>query len=449
MDQSFGDPSLPDAVFDVGMRLETGAWSRFQKIVIGLAALAFAVDGLANQALGLAIPALIRSWHVSRAAFAPVAALGLIGVALGAALGGMIADRWGRRLALIGSVVLFGVATALSASCRGIGDLVVLRFIAGLGLGATIPTATSLVAEFTPSRRRSLAVGIALIFIPLGSVASGLIAAKILPAYGWRSFFAVGGLLPLALAAILAATLPESPRFLVRRPERHAQLAALLRRLGYPCGADAVFVDHVHGVPRSSSAALFGAAARRDTIALWGAFFFCLMALYTVFSWAPTMLAGLGFGLAATSSALVAFNIGGIGGAIGSTWLIYRIGSRLTLLGLCFFGIVGAAALALMPIGPAHGLLWLVLAFIFESFCIGGFQNTLYPIAANLYPPFAKATGVGAAAAAGRIGAVASSFTGVLSLGWHGASGYFIVLAAIMAAGLGCASLVTHHIAKQ
>src|SRR5689334_10566308 len=120
---------------DVGRALDHGRWTGFQKWVLVLASLAFAVDGLANQVLGIAIPDLIKAWGVSREAFAPVRALGLIGVAIGASVGGVLGDRFGRRAGLIGSILLFGAATAAGAKAQGPGELIWFQLVSGLGIG--------------------------------------------------------------------------------------------------------------------------------------------------------------------------------------------------------------------------------------------------------------------------------------------------------------------------
>src|SRR5580658_2543217 len=190
--------SMPGAAIpiDLGRMLDEAPWSAFQKRLLVFAALAFGVDGMANQVLGLAIPALLRDWGVSRASFAPVAALGLIGVAIGAALGGMLGDRFGRRAGLIGSVLLFGIMTTGTAFVHGMTSLTCLRLLAGLGVGGAIPSG--------------------MVFIPVGGLLAGIVATAVLPQFGWRGLFLIAGALPLLLALVFAFVLPESPRFLAR-----------------------------------------------------------------------------------------------------------------------------------------------------------------------------------------------------------------------------------------
>lgn len=434
---------------DLNQMLDEGRWNGFQKGLLVLAALAFAVDGLANQVLGLALPSLIRDWGVSRAAFAPVAALGLVGVATGTAIGGMLGDRVGRRRGLIGSVLLFGIVTVASAAVHGLGPLTWLRFAAGLGIGGAIPNGAAFICEFTPTRDRSFAIAAGMVFIPIGGVLAGLIGTYALPLWGWQGLFLISGILPVALGLLFLALLPESPRHLAQHPAHHARLIRLLRRCGHAVDEASRFVNEREERRRTPLAALFGRGTRADTLALWVAFFFCLLASYTMFSWVPTMLMGQGFTLRATSIGMTAFNIGGMVGGVSGGWLIGRLGSRVAVLGVAAGATLGALALGLLPIEPHHGFMLALAALVIEGFFVGGLNNGMYTLAAFLYPSFARATGVGAASAVGRIGAVLSSFTGVLSLQLAGASGYFIVIATATAISFVATSLIRRQIPRH
>ena len=174
---------------NVARLLDEGHWTGTQKVLLLLAALAFAVDGFANQVLGLAIPAMIPEWHVTRAAFSPVLAFGLGGLAIGTMIGGMLGDRFGRRPALLSAVLFFGAMTAAISLISTMHGLIIMRIFSGLGLGAAVPCATSLIAEYTPARKRSLAITIGMVFIPLGGVISGAAAARLMPTNDWRGLF--------------------------------------------------------------------------------------------------------------------------------------------------------------------------------------------------------------------------------------------------------------------
>src|SRR5438067_522674 len=195
---------------DIGSVLDEGEWSTHQKLLVLATALAIILDGLDNQVLGAAVPALMREWSLPRPAFAWVLASGMFGMMLGGAGGGFIGDRVGRRVALIASVLVFGILTVLVSFAGSVGALGMLRFFAGLGLGGAMPNAAALSSEYVPRRHRPFAVTLTIVCIPLGGTLAGLFGAEILPRYGWRALFLAGGIVPLVLAAVLFQVLPES-----------------------------------------------------------------------------------------------------------------------------------------------------------------------------------------------------------------------------------------------
>lgn len=438
-------PSSTSTV-DLARVLDEGPWSPFQKLLLVFAALAFAVDGLANQVLGLAIPALIQDWNEPREAFAPVAAMGLAGVTFGTVLGGMFGDRFGRSIGLTGSVLFFGAMTAASAFANDVETLAVLRLFDGLGIGGAIPNGAALIAEFTPARRRSLAISLGMVFIPVGGLLSGVMGSFMLPTVGWRGLFLIAGALPMVLGLVFMVALPESPRFLARRPKRRPELIKLLGRCRQRFAADSVFIEDQAHHGRTPLSLLFDRQTLSNTLALWSAFFFCLLASFTMLSWIPAMLSSEGFSLAATSAGITAFHFGGVAGGVIGGWLIGRYGSKHAVVGLAAGCVIGALALGMMPFDPALGLTWVAPALVIEGFFIAGLHAGVYTLAAFIYPPLVRATGVGAAAAVGRVGAVLSSFTGVITLQMGGTSSYFIVIAATAAIAMMSVALIRQHI---
>src|SRR5207253_5995856 len=242
--------------------------------------------------------------------FVPVQTAGMIGMMIGGAIGGVIGDRLGRRVALIGSVVAFGALTLLVSSSGGLAVLTVLRFFAGFGLGGAMPNAAALSSEYVPKRQRPFAVTLTIVCIPLGGLLAGLVGAQVLPRFGWRGLFLVGGILPLAIAALLLKVLPESPRFLARHPDRWPQLRALLRRLGHPVSDAARFAEAGEKpIARVSARELGTPELRRHTIALCRSLLCSLLSVYIGTSWVPSMLAGAGFDVGTASYGLTAFNL--------------------------------------------------------------------------------------------------------------------------------------------
>jgi AAHS family 4-hydroxybenzoate transporter-like MFS transporter len=432
---------------DVGQLLDEGQWSNRQKLFVLLTALTIVFDGVDNQLLGIAVPAMMRDWAVPRGAFRAIVASGMVGMMLGGALAGVVGDRMGRRVALIGSVLIFGVLTAAAALVDSLWALGVLRFLAGLGLGGAMPNAAALASEYVPRRHRPFAITLTIVCVPLGGTLAALVAGYVMPASGWRTLFALGGALPILTVVLLLRFLPESPRFLARHPERWPELEALLRQIGHTVPAGSRFVDlGEKAVPRASIGALFTTDFRRDTTALWGAMFACMLAVYTAFNWVPTMLAGAGLGVSVASNGIAAFNLGGVAGAIFGGLVIARIGSRPTMLSIAAGAVCGAVTLALMPITASSNAVPIIAMLGVTGACINALQTTLYALSAHVYPTTVRATGVGTAVAFGRIGGVLSSYAGEWALGAGGTSAFFALMAGSMAFVFLCLALVRRHV---
>src|SRR5215831_17951616 len=321
---------------DVGAVLDEGQFGGYQKLLVLATATTIILDGFDNQVMGGAIPLLMREWHKTRPEFALVLTAGMIGMMVGGAIGGVLGDRIGRRNALLGSVFTFGILTVGVAFANDITTLVILRFLAGLGLGGAMPTATAISSEYVPRRQRPVAVTLTVICVPLGGAFAGWIGGYILPRYGWRVLFGVGGALPLLLGAFLFFALPESPRYLASLQSRWSELRGLLRKLGHNVPEDAVFVDSNEKTTRKASVAeLFVPEFRADTIALLGCFLFCFFGAYLGTNWVPSVLAKAHFDPRSQAPyGLLAWNLGVVVFALIGAFLIPRIGSRITMLTL-------------------------------------------------------------------------------------------------------------------
>jgi AAHS family 4-hydroxybenzoate transporter-like MFS transporter len=432
---------------DIAALLDEGAWTARQKQFVLLTALTIVFDGIDNQLLGIAVPAMMREWSLPRGAFAPVLAAGMIGMMIGGAIAGLVGDRFGRRVALIGSVLIFGVLTAAAALVDNLWLLGALRLCAGLGLGGAMPNAAALASEYVPRRHRPFAITLTIVCVPLGGTLAAFASGYLIPLLGWRMLFAIGGMLPLAIALLLWRFLPESPRYLARHPTRWPELAGILRAIGHdvPPGSD--FVDRGEiAVVKASIASLFIPEFRRDTLALWGAMFACMLAVYTAFNWVPTMLTGAGLAISVASNGLAAFNLGGVAGAVGGGLIITRIGSRPTMLAMSAGAIAGALALAALPITAAAAALPIVVMLGFTGGLINAIQTTLYALAAHVYPTSVRATGVGTAVAFGRAGGVLSTFAGAWALDAGGSRAFFMLMAGSMTVVFICLALVKRHV---
>jgi MFS transporter, AAHS family, 4-hydroxybenzoate transporter len=434
---------------DVGLVLDEGRWSGYQKLLIFGTALTIILDGIDNQLLSLAIPAMIDDWSVPLKAFSTVQFVGPIGMLFGGLLGGMLGDRIGRRSALLLSVITFAALTLAISTVDGLPMLALLRFLSGLGLGGAMPNAAALSSEYVPKRKRAFAVTLAIVCIPLGGFVAASFSGMVLPDYGWRTLFIVGGIVPIVLALVLFKVLPESPRYLASRRDRWPELIALLRKMRHTLPDDVVFAESGSSEAAKSKASirsLFAPGLRLDTLGLFGAFFFCLLANYIGIQWLPGMLTIEGFTQTDAGNALKYWNFGGVVGALIGAFLIQRLGSRIPMLGMSAIAVLCALVLTTMRIDPRSPFGILVMMVLLGGF-MNAVQTTMYALAANVYPTAIRGTGIGTAVAVGRIGNAMAGYVGPLARD-NGTAAYFGTFAITMALTLFSLGLIRRHISR-
>src|SRR5262245_59884955 len=295
---------------DIGTLLDEDRWSPYLKFLVFLAALAIIFDGIDNQLLAVAIPSMMKKWNLPRSAFANVLATGMIGMMLGGAIAGYVGDRFGRKFALLASVLVFSILSMAIAAVNGVVSLGILRFLAGIGLGGAMPNAAALASEYVPRRQRPLAVTLTIVCVPLGAMLAAYLAGKIIPVYGWRALFIAGGAIPLVALLGFMRYMAESPRYLARHPARWPQLTSFLGKAGHQVEPGSACADSTEKkVAKVSMAELLVPDFRRDTFALWVAFFSCMLAVYAGFNWITVLLNGAGWGPRA-SDGIFYFNLG-------------------------------------------------------------------------------------------------------------------------------------------
>jgi len=403
------------------------------------------LDGFDGQLIGFAIPVIIRDWGATRADFAPVVAAGLVGMGIGSAIAGVVGDRRGRRLAIIGSVATFGVGTALIGLAPNLETIGALRFVAGLGIGGALPSAATVAAELSPRRIRTMAITATIICVPLGGMLAGFFAATVLPHLGWRALFALGGALPLTLAVVLFAFLPESPRWLAARPGRATELVALLRRMARDVPLGATFIDSAEmGGDKEGVGSLFLQARGPTTLLLWISFFLCLLAVYAAFSWLPTMLVGEGLSVAQAGRGLTAYNMGGVLGALMCALAVGRFGSRWPMVASCFGGALSALLLSRLQLAQRFDLALFGIGL--HGLFVNAVQAILYAVTAYVYPTSSRATGTAMALTIGRLGAIVSAFLGAVVLAAGGSRGYLLSLFAAMSGAMVALAILPRHI---
>src|SRR3712207_1324313 len=227
----------PPAAVDVQGFLNEHPFSPFQWRIFALCFCVVLLDGFDTAAIGYIAPSLLTEWGVERPALAPVLSAALFGLSAGALAAGPLADRFGRKAVLAASVLLIGAACLASAFSGGLTELTVWRFVTGLGLGAAMPNAVTLMSEYCPDARRATLTNAMFCGFPLGAAFGGFLAAWMIPQFGWRSVLVLGGVVPLALSLLLLLLLPESVRYMVATGAPPERVRAVLRRIG-PAAAD-------------------------------------------------------------------------------------------------------------------------------------------------------------------------------------------------------------------
>ena len=381
--------------------------SRIGSLQIGLfalCALCLIMDGFDVQAVGYTAPAIIQEWGIPQSALGPVFGAGNFGVLVGSLVFTMLGDKIGRRPVLIGATLFFSLMTIVTAQVANVQQLLLVRFIAGIGLGSIIPNATALIGEYSPKRSRVSLMAMISVGFTAGAAIGGFIAAWLIPNFGWRSVFYFGGAVPLVIAGAMWLWLPESLQFLVLRNRNRAGVAKWLKQIdpAVNVGPDTQFAVHEEnrgGVPVIH---LFREGRALGTILLWIVCFMNLYNLYFLSNWLPTVVRGAGY---PTSTAVLVGTTLQVGGTLGTFWLAWMIG-RLGFIPVLTTAFV-VASITIALIGqPGISLALLYVVVFIAGSCVVGSQPTVNALAGTFYPTYLRSTGIGWGLGIGRLGAI-------------------------------------------
>jgi AAHS family 4-hydroxybenzoate transporter-like MFS transporter len=382
-------------------KVGTGQW-----LVVLLCALLMFLDGFDTQAISYIVPALSRDWHLPREILGSIFSAALVGLMIGYLAIAPLSARFGHKRMMLVSTLLFAVFTMLTVYATNVAELIGLRFLTGIGLGAAAPSAVALTCEFAPKRLRSTFVLLVYCGFSLGFVVAGLAAGSLMPVYGWKSLMVVGAVAPLALMAALAWLLPESLAFLQRRKDGSERMRAvfmqLFPRFSAPPGS--VFVLEDQQESRAGVAALVKGHTSLGTLLLWLIFFLNLAEFYFIQSWLPTMLTGLQYAPSTVVWITALPTIAGVLSAVPLGLAMDRVGPYVTLTAMY---VAGAVFMWLVGGAFAGSVAWLMVTVFWAGFCISGGQKSVIALAAVYYPLNLRSTGVGWALGIGRLGGIA------------------------------------------
>ena len=402
-------PKATPRTVDVQQLIDDPPLSGWQWGVFAMCFVIVLLDGFDTAAIGYIAPSLIKDWGVTKPMLGPVLSAALFGLAAGALSAGPAADRLGRKRVLTTAVLVFGLASLASSFATDLSQLSVLRFVTGLGLGAAMPNAVTLMSEYCPSARRSTLTNLMFCGFPLGAAFGGFLAAWMIPQWGWRSVLQLGGIAPLLLTAAMLALLPESVRFMVTRRFAVERIRAALARVAGPRvnEVDRFTLSETRVVTneRGGLAQVLARPYRLGTLMLWTAYFMGLVIFYALINWMPLLFKEAGIEPRTATLIAALFPLGGVG-AVFFGWLMDRVEpNRLLAIGFVL------TALAVWSIGQLVGQ---VGGLVVGVFLAGVFMNTaqssLPALAAAFYPTNGRATGVAWMMGIGRFGGIAGSF---------------------------------------
>lgn len=424
---------------DIRAYINERSMSGYQWLLLGLCFLIVTTDGMDVAIMGFLAPGITREWGISKAAFGVVMSAAPIGLAIGALLVGPMSDRFGRKKLLIGSVALFGLFNLASAFAHNTVELSALRFLTGLGLGAAMPSTTTLLSEYVPERSRSMLLAMMFTGFNLGSALIGFLAAAVLPHYGWRAVLLVGGAIPLLCVPVYLLLVPESARFMVVKAFPAERIARTLRRV---CRStvtevadDTAFTISEQPVSGAQPVrTVLSQSYRGITLALWVTYFMGLLVIYLLSGWLPTLIKDAGLPIERAASLTALFQLGGTVGALVVGFFMDRVAPR-RVIGMAY--LAGAVWILLLSAGNVTSSLF-AFYVLAAGFCMSGAQTGLNAFAPSCYPTAVRATGVSWMLGIGRFGSITGSMAGgvLLTLGWS-----FSAVIAILAVPAALAAL--------
>lgn len=390
---------------DIHKVADEARFNGFHGGVLFWCALIIIFDGYDLAVAGIALPSIMKQMDVDATQAGFMVSSALFGMMFGAIFMGTIADRIGRRWAIVICIALFSVFTAAAGLTSDPVTFSITRFLAGLGIGGVMPNVVAQMTEYAPRRLRSTLVTLMFSGYAVGGMLAAVLGKGLIESHGWPSVF-LAAALPVVLIPFILKSLPESMPFLLRQG-RHDELKAIVARLDpglRPTAEDRFVLPTAEKADQAASAPvrlLFQDGRGFSTAMFWVAFFMCLFMVYALSSWLTKLMAGAGYSLGSALSFVLTLNFGAMLGAVGGGWLADRFSIKWVLFSMY---VLAAVSITLLGVPMPTEALFFVVGLAGASTI--GTQIVTYAYAGQFYPMAIRSTGIGFASGVGRSGAI-------------------------------------------
>ena len=390
------------AKIDVHEIADHAKFNGFHGMVLFWCAIIIIFDGYDLAVAGIALPSIMKEMGVTPATAGYMVSSALFGMMFGAMFLGTIADKIGRRWAIVICIILFSVFTAAAGMTHDPVTFSITRFLAGLGIGGVMPNVVAQMTEYSPRKMRSTLVTLMFSGYSVGGMLAAVLGKGLIETYGWSYVFYAAAI-PVLIVPFVLLSLPESMAFLLKKG-RIDELKKIIQRLepSYtPAASDSFELPSTQKVEGAPIGKLFLDGRGLSTVMFWIAFFMCLFMVYALSSWLTKLMAQAGYSLGSALTFVLVLNFGAMIGAIGGGWLADRFSIKKVV--MCFFAL---AAVSITALGYKMSTEMLYLMVGLAGASTIGTQILIYAYVGQYYPMAIRSTGIGFASGVGRSGAI-------------------------------------------
>jgi MFS transporter, AAHS family, 4-hydroxybenzoate transporter len=429
---------------DVHALIDREPVGRLQKLVLFFGFCIITLEGFDISVMSFIAPVLKQQWQIGNQALGMVLSMTQAGLAVGALTAGPLADRFGRKVVVLVSIVAFGLLTLATALATELAPLILIRLLVGFAIGSVVPNTVTLVSEYMPERIQAFSVALIMCAVAFSGTCGGFLSAVMIPRFGWQSVLILGGVLPLLLVPVLIVQLPESVRFLIVRRAPAARILAIIDRMAPGMAtAGATFVLPAESVKSTAIRTVLSARYRFGSLMLWIAYFAALFTSNILSGWLPTLIKESGYSLSNAAFLSGTYHLGGVVGSLVLGWAMDR-GNAQKIPPSAYF----ASGVLLYGLSITYQVFSLitVLAFLL-GFCFLGAISGANALSAVFHPTAARATGSGWMHGAGRWGAMLSILAGaqMLERGWNAADVFQALIIPTILAGFALLAKARHR----